>query len=376
MMHMIKARNVNGALSEGMLLLGSSYKSVEVGSRNGPVRRAKGPVLIETRKPMERVLFSGLRKANPFFHLFESLWMLAGRNDLPWLAQFNKQMATYSDDGGLTQPAAYGHRWREYFGYDQLDLVVDQLTRDPGTRRAVITMWNAGGERDNSILVNTGDMVAAINGSKDVPCNTQIYLQLEQTSDGTQLNMTVTCRSNDALWGAHGANAVHFSVLLEYLAARLTVSLGHRVAVGRMYQFANDYHYYTDILKCSPEGLAIDAADCDYYGRGRVEASPIFPEVVTDHFFQLFNRDLEDFVAYADPRRNPLKGSGGGRRELKTPELKTTWFNEVALPMLRTWDAHKQGDTANIVQLAHKVKAEDWGLAAVEWMTRRKDNVK
>src|SRR5690606_34526281 len=152
---------------------------------------------------------SPMRGANPFFHLFESLWMLSGRNDLPWLAQFNKQMATYSDDGGKTQPAAYGFRWREYFGYDQISELVDHLARDPKSRRAVIGMWDPWGihQTAEGQYAMNGDLLSA-QDSKDVPCNTHCYFQLRTTEAGTQLDMTVTCRSNDALWGAHGANAV------------------------------------------------------------------------------------------------------------------------------------------------------------------------
>jgi thymidylate synthase len=54
------------------------------------------------------------------------------------------------------------------------------------------------------------------------------------------LDLTVLCRSNDVVWGAYGANAVHFSVLQEYLAGRIGVD------VGVMYQFSNNYHGYVD----------------------------------------------------------------------------------------------------------------------------------
>ena len=41
-----------------------------------------------------------------------------------------------------------------------------------------------------------------------------------------RLQMTVHCRSNDIIWGTYGANAVHFSILQEYVAARIGVDLG------------------------------------------------------------------------------------------------------------------------------------------------------
>ena len=45
------------------------------------------------------------------------------------------------------------------------------------------------------------------------------------------------------IWGAYGANAVHMSILLEYMAARIDC------AVGTYYQFSNNLHAYVDTLE-------------------------------------------------------------------------------------------------------------------------------
>lgn len=354
-------RNVNEALSEGMLTVASKHAH-EQQSRNGPVRVAPGPVVTVTQNPLERVLFSPLRNANPFFHLMESLWMLAGRNDLPWLAYYNRQMATYSDDGGLTQPAAYGHRWRNYFGYDQLEAVLQELTRDPLSRRAVLAMWNAGGDRDNSILVVAGDMIAALSGSKDVPCNTHAYFQLRTVGQGTFLDMTVCNRSNDVLWGAHGANAVHFSVLLEYMAAGLSWRLGFPIKVGTMVQFSNNYHLYTDVIKVTPEKMALDASDHDYYAQKKVVAAPMFSWEDVD----IFDKEVGPFCDWASPRKN-------------TQAVRPKWEGlhdfllTTAAPMVRAWDQHKRAHYPNAIGVAHEIQASDWGLACREWLARARD---
>jgi hypothetical protein len=57
------------------------------------------PVMLHYERPTERVLFNKARDANPFFHLYEALWMLAGRNDVAPLAYYVKDMARFSDDG-------------------------------------------------------------------------------------------------------------------------------------------------------------------------------------------------------------------------------------------------------------------------------------
>lgn len=112
--------------------------TVQRPSRNGDVLQIDEPVTITYRKPTRRVLFNPVRDANPFFHVYEALWMLAGRNDVAPLTYYNSRMREFSDDGE-TLNGAYGYRWREA---NQLDIIVDHLKVDPTSRRAVLQMWN------------------------------------------------------------------------------------------------------------------------------------------------------------------------------------------------------------------------------------------
>lgn len=347
----ILARNVNGALREGLNAVSDSRRSKVQNSRNGIVQVLNGPAVIHTANPMERVLFNPVRNANPFFHLMESLWMLAGRNDLPWLAQYNRRMAEYSDDGGKTQPAAYGFRWREYFGYDQIDAVVEELRRDPGTRRCVLGMWNPGGERDASILVGVSDLYAAINGSADVPCNTQCYFTIADM----ELHMAVTCRSNDLLWGAHGANAVHFSVLQEYIAAKVGVM------VGTMTQFSWNYHLYDSALK-RPVADYIAAHD-DKYMSDEAEVTTMF----TPSDAKLFDAELPVLMEHLDPANN--RGDML-RRTRAAPKLTHRFLRDVAEPMARVWDFYRAADLHAARQFCHAIGAGDWQVAASEYIER------
>src|SRR4051812_37796218 len=75
----IDVDNVNQAWPLAVRLLQS--EGVPRESRYGPVLEHPEPVTTVYRKPWQRVLFDEVRDANPFFHFFESLWMLGGRND-------------------------------------------------------------------------------------------------------------------------------------------------------------------------------------------------------------------------------------------------------------------------------------------------------
>ena len=221
-MHVIKARNVNYALLEGVRYL--SDVGIKRDSRNGPVLVAPTPVTTIYERPLERVLFWPDRDANPFFHLYESLWMLAGRNDITPLVRYNKQMQEYSDNG-TTQHGAYGFRWRKVFGADQLEKIAEGLQKNRDDRRQVLQMWEA--------VLDLGRI------GKDVPCNLMCTFQVNTQG---ALDLTVFCRSNDIIWGAYGANAVHFSFLLEYMA------LWIGVPVGQLYQVSVNWHAYINIF--------------------------------------------------------------------------------------------------------------------------------
>jgi len=226
-MHVIDAANVGEALPAGVAYLSGAGAVQD--SRAGPVIVAPGPVTTLYRNPRERVLFSPVRDANPFFHLLEAFWMLGGRDDSQFLDHYVKDFgARFAETGGRIH-GAYGRRWRAWFtdpvgddDVDQLKEVVLELTRSPNSRQAVVQMWDAGTDLGQPAL-------------KDRPCDTQVYFRLRRG----ELDMTVTCRSNDIIMGAYGANAVHFSFLQEYIAGML------RVPVGHYWQVSNGYHAYT-----------------------------------------------------------------------------------------------------------------------------------
>lgn len=342
-MHVIQARNVNDAYAAALRYL-QQYGTLE-DSRNGPVLVAPGPVTTVYVKPCERVLFSPLRNANPFFHFFEALWMLAGRNDIAFPVQFNKRFVEYSDDG-VTQPAAYGHRWRTHFNYDQLQMLATELKRDPNTRRAVLAMWDATPvieQIPRRYIAGAGDLHRSAKGTKDTPCNTHAYFDVR----GGLLNMTVCCRSNDIVWGAYGANAVHFSMLQEYMAAWVGVP------VGVYRQMSNNFHLYTSVVPMAKiEELAEDAAHYNFYRTGAVEPMPMV-QVSVDKF----DSSLHRLFAYVED---------GGIPPVYTEPL----FQQVAHPMRLAWQAHKHRDYNNALRHAGSIPAADWRVGCMAWLQR------
>lgn len=321
-MHVIKARNAHQMLPLALDYMLKHGKGQE--SRNGPVLSLQEPTVLEYDRPVERVLFHESRNANPFFHFMECLWMLAGRNDVALPARYVKSMHKFSDDGN-TFNGAYGHRWRVHFGKDQINHVVKALTKDRNDRRVVIGMWDPA--RDLGLE------------SKDLPCNVMV---LPRIVDG-RLDMTVVNRSNDLVWGALGANAVHMSFLQEWMA----IAIG--VPVGRYFQFSTNMHLYVNTHISLAENLASsEPALCPY----EVELFEPFPIM----------RERPD-AWMADLTMLLNEGT-------KVIGLKEPFFRKVAIPLMDAWEAYKSNDIPVALRTAFEIQDPAWQKACREWLER------
>jgi len=347
-MHVIECDNVNTALHHGLIYLADH--GIKEPSRNGPVLVAPGPVTTVYHKPWQRVLFSPLRDANPFFHLMEALWMLAGRNDLEFPRYFNSNFGSYSDDGVVVH-GAYGHRWREWFGYDQLTEIVTELQRNPSSRRCVLAMWDGTecDDPDGYVPRRKSDLKIAFADGKDVPCNTHAYFDCR----GGKLNMTVCCRSNDIWWGAYGANAVHFSILQEYVADRIGVPM------GLYYQVSNNFHLYTSVV---PEErlreYANDALHYNYYSD-----SPLFRLQCADfqplQWVQMGHQ--ENWTQWHVNRFIETRGR----------ETHNFFLETIAGPMYAAYILRKEKAGTGMEHILRMPANNDWHIACKEWINRR-----
>ena len=318
----IEVRNVNDAYSRLTSLI--MEKGIVSDSRNGKVKAAPGATLIKFRQPWERVLFDSDRDANPIFHLMEAVWMLAGRNDVAFVTQFNSNMASFSDDGE-TFNAAYGHRWRHHFGFDQLQTVVDMLRANPLDRRAVLTMWDpADLQRD----------------TKDMACNLQILPRVV----GDTLEFTTTNRSNDLIWGLCGANAVHLTFLQEWMAGALGLKC------GEWNHLSNNLHIYERHWD-----LSVNRKYYAHYIPWPSGSKPLLHE-----------RTYEAAMLFQDECLKIATGQMGADDVFESPFL-----NDTVEPVLASWREWKGGDKAEAIEVASCIDSTDWRRAVVAWYKRR-----
>lgn len=322
-MNIFETRNVHDLLPKALDRL--YRQGVQRDTRNGPVLQLAGPSLICYERPMERVLFWPERDANPFFHLAESMWMLAGRKDVGYPAKFVKNMERFSDDG-MTLRGAYGYRWRHHFLFDQLATITRNLKENHTCRRQVLQMWDAATDLQHQ------------TGCRDIPCNTHAYLAIS----GGRLDLTACNRSNDIVWGCLGANAVHMSVLQEYMAGRIGVG------VGKYYQFSNNLHGYLDTIE-PLRGLVMRQGEASPYEIGGAAATPL-------------NNGQEPEAFAEDLRKLGEPGERGYR---------STFFKQVFGPMEEVHRVFKADGPSVALSSCPAIGASDWRQAAEEWLKRR-----
>ena len=287
------------------------------------MRTITEPVVLKLTNPVYRVMFNGIRDCNPFFHVAETVWMFSGYDRVHFVERFNKGYSQYAEPDGRVH-GAYGKRWLSYFGVDQIQGVINILNSNPFTRQAVINMWDPNQDLQYE------------DAWRDRPCNTQVMFR----ENGSGLDMTIINRSNDLIWGALGANVVHFSYLHELIAAHTGSFLGsYRVVTNNLHVYKN-MPRFQEIFE---SGLRRPVED--------PKGDP-YPLVYSGETWSMLHADCVDAIDYV------LDG---------VPWMpRTMWMSGVALPMMNAYiDKEHRGE--------HVLNIRDdlWRRACIQWMKRR-----
>lgn len=149
--------------------------------------------------------------------LHEVLWYLSGENHIRNLRQHTKIWDAWADDEGNLE-TAYGYFWRKFPSakknkegkwevqeVDQIKYVIDELKRNPNSRRLVVTAWEPGNATK----------------SKLPPCH---YSFAFNVSNG-KLNCHLTQRSGDIALGIP-FNLAAYSILTQIIAQETGFDLG------------------------------------------------------------------------------------------------------------------------------------------------------
>jgi hypothetical protein len=163
-------------------------------------------------------------------------------------------------------------------------------------------------------------------------------------------------RSNDLIWGAYGANAVHFSFLLEVVAGYLSLPVGTYTQVSmNTHVYERHWKMMEDLGQFAPDVTSGESlSDTDPYANGYVEPYPVMSDPLS------FDQDCVLALEGA------TRGYGN------------SFFPDVFLPMVEAWRIYKENkdQPEKRIDLALKrldqCKALDWQMAATEWLERRR----
>jgi hypothetical protein len=177
--------------------------------------------------------------------------------------------------------------------------------------------------------------------SKDIPCNTQIYFRVRDS----KLDMTVTCRSNDMLWGAYGTNCVHFAFLQEYIAAMTELD------IGSLYQYSNNFHAYVDVfdplIKNQERWTDFD----DLYGTKNHEPQKLVNEP------ESFMEELQECISAIRDNSDDIV-------------LFKNRFLTNALVMAKAWFNRRSLTAPELANFVSMMPAKDWRAATYSYIHR------
>lgn len=294
------------------------------------------PHLVQVERPLERVYVIPQRNSNIFACIAETLWVVAGRDDLEFLAHYLPRALDFSDDG-LTWRAAYGPRLRNWAGVDQLREVARLLNEDNNSRRAVAILF---------------DPAQDYGPSKDIPCNNWLQFLIR---DG-KLHLHVCVRSNDVIWGFSGINTFEWSVLQEMMAHWTNTSVGETVYfISSFHLYARHYDRAQRILN-SAKGRTL-------YEFG-INSTPFSTP------FEEFDATLTQCFSIENLMRHQVVDSS------KISNLVSDNFLCNCLQMLNIYNCRIRGSESDtILSLLQNLPSNDFKIAAVEYFARTNQNI-
>ena len=205
----------------------------DINKRTGKRVRAVHGIVFHGRQTDRGGLFPilSLRDIRPLWACAEAVWFLSGSKDPKWMEHFGfKAWSKFTDFDGSVHSAT-GWRWRNWFGVDQLNALINKLENDVSSRQCVLQSWDP-----KTDLLNPGP---------NVPCLVSWHLH---TIDN-KLNLSVFQRSADMFFGLPH-DILGARIIQELIAARLHLHVG-----SIMYAISNA-HLYEDQWEAAEEMMA------------------------------------------------------------------------------------------------------------------------
>lgn len=220
----------------------------------------------------------------------EVAWFLSGEQSTEWLNKHTSIWKAFEEDLPLPgrkfigkKPAlgkgikaAYGFRWQHNYGINQLSTGLDNLVKDPTTRRVWITAWSP-----------TQDL--PMEGQKNTPCPVGFNLYLV----GDHLFSSYVLRSSDVFMGLP-YDVMNHALLMAVFATTLSQVTETPIKPGGISFTLGHAHLYANHVELAEECL-------------NQERPAEFQQIELPDFFNMFNvlEFPDNYVAYIeDAARN------------------------------------------------------------------------
>ncbi|MBT4119770.1 MAG: thymidylate synthase [Candidatus Peribacter sp.] len=178
----------------------------------------------------------------------ELLWFLKGDTNIKYLqdngVKIWDEWATPEGDLG----PVYGKQWRDFSGVDQISWVIDEIKRNPTSRRLIVSAWNPSVLPDISIAP---DQNAAAGKMALPPCHClfQFYVL-----DG-KLSCQLYQRSADIFLGVP-FNIASYALLTHMMAQVCDLEVGDFVhTFGDLHLYSNHMQQALTQLERTPKAL-------------------------------------------------------------------------------------------------------------------------
>ena len=195
-----------------------SEQNDSVLSRDGDVIGEVINAITVIRNPINNILKSDVRKLSMKYAVGELLWYMSANPKLKEIQKYTRGWDRMSDDG-INVNSNYGYCIKEKYGFNQLDYIIGELTKNPQSRRAVIHIKEPNNKESN-----------------DVNCTVCLQFFIR---DG-KLYMTTYMRSND-MWFGFPYDVFQFTSLQILLSMILELELGTYTHVaGSLHLYKRD----------------------------------------------------------------------------------------------------------------------------------------
>ncbi len=184
---------------------------------------------------------------------FELLWFLRGDTNIKYLTDNGvKIWNEWALENGELGPV-YGAQWRNWRGedgksYDQVQVLIDGLKKNPNSRRHIINGWNVALLPDET---KTPQENAAAGLMALPPCHAfyQFYV-----ADG-KLSASLYIRSNDLFLG-NPYNTASLALLTHMLAQQCDLDVGEIIiSIGDAHIYSNHFEQVKTQLQREPKQL-------------------------------------------------------------------------------------------------------------------------